>query len=170
MTLRSNSSERSSPPLVTVQKLTVLGSYADLVLRPHHIARIVLEGLRVRIPQLGHGEFNEASSKQEITVGEVVANGAVLEIARSDGRPPLRFDIHKLSLERAGAKLALSYRVNMGNPEPPGEIRSQGHFGPFNSQSPSQTPVSGMYSFDRADLGAFHGIAGTLASQGTFTG
>ncbi len=58
----------------------------------------------------------------------------------------------------------------MQNPEPPGEIRSEGHFGPFNSQSPSQTPLSGKYSFDRANLSAFQGIAGTLVSQGTFTG
>lgn len=170
LNFRSNSSGPNSPPLVTVQKLTVLGSYADLVLRPHHIARMVLEGLRIQLPQLSHGKFNAASSKQKITIGEVVANGTVLEIARSDGRPPLRFDIHKLSLESVGAKTALSYRVDMQNPEPPGEIRSEGHFGPFNSQSPGQTPVSGTYSFDHADLGAFRGIGGTLASQGTFTG
>ena len=50
LTFRSNSSVPDSPPLITVQKLTVLGSYADLVLRPHHIARMVLEGLRVQDP------------------------------------------------------------------------------------------------------------------------
>lgn len=170
LSFRINSSGADSPPLLTVQKLTILGSYADLVLRPHHIARMVLEGLRIELPQLSHGKFKADSSKQKITIGEVVANGTVLEIARSDGRPPLRFDIHKLSLESVGAKTALSYRVDMHNPEPPGEIRSEGHFGPFNSQSPGQTPVSGKYSFDRADLGAFQGIVGTLASQGTFTG
>lgn len=170
LTFRSKSSARDSLPLLTVQKLTILGSYADLVLRPHHIARIVLEGLRIQIPQLSHGKFNGTSSTQKITIGEVVANGAVLEIARSDDRPPLRFDIHKLSLESVAAKKALSYRVDVQNPEPPGEIRAEGHFGPFNSQSPGETPVSGTYSFDRADLGAFHGIAGTLASQGAFTG
>jgi len=170
VTFRSNSSGPNSPPLITVQKLTVLGSYADLVLRPHHIARLVLEGLRIQIPQLSHGKFNGIPSKQKITIGEVVANGTVLEIARSDGRPPLRFDIHELSLESVGAKTALSYRVEMQNPEPPGEVRSEGHFGPFNSQNPGQTPVSGTYSFDRANLGAFQGIAGTLASDGAFTG
>ena len=170
LSFRSNSSGSDSPPLVSVQKLTILGSYADLMLRPHHIARIILEGLHIQIPQLGHGKFNGPSSEQKITIGEVVANGTVLEIARSDGKPPLRFDIHKLSLESIGAGKALSYRVDMQNPEPPGEIRSEGHFGPFNSQSPSQTPLSGKYSFDRANLSAFQGIAGTLVSQGTFTG
>lgn len=170
LTFRSNSSGPDSPPLITVQKLTVVGSYADLVLRPHHVARMVLEGLRVRIPRPSHGEYSGGSSKQEIIIGQVIANGAVLEIARADGQKPLRFDLHTLSLKAVGAKEALSYRVDMQNPEPPGEIRSEGRFGPFNSQSPDQTPLSGTYSFDRADLGVFHGIAGALTSRGTFSG
>jgi hypothetical protein len=170
LTFRSNSSGPDSPPLITVQKLTILGSYADLVLRPHHIARMVLEGLRVRIPRLGHGEYSGGSSKQEITIGEVIASGAVLEIARADGRTPLRFDLHTLTLKSVGAKEALSYRVDMQNPEPPGEIRSEGRFGPFNSQSPVQTLLSGTYSFDRANLAVFRGIAGALTSRGTFSG
>jgi hypothetical protein len=58
----------------------------------------------------------------------------------------------------------------MQNPEPPGEIRSSGHFGPFNSQYPGQTPLSGTYSFDKADLGVFKGIAGILSSDGNFSG
>ena len=170
LTFRSNSSGPDSPPLVTVQKLTVLGSYADLVLRPHHIARMVLEGLRVRIPRLGHGQYGGSSSDRKITIGEVIANGAVLEIGRSDSKAPLRFDLHTLTLKSVGAKEAVSYRVDMQNPEPPGEIRSEGRFGPFNSQNPVQTPLSGTYSFDRANLGVFQGIAGALTSRGTFSG
>ncbi|MGH9494500.1 MAG: AsmA-like C-terminal region-containing protein [Candidatus Sulfotelmatobacter sp.] len=170
LTFRSKSSGPNSPPLVTVRKMTVLGSYADLVLRPHHIARIVLEGLRIRIPRLSRGAFSGGSSKEKITIGEVFANGAALEFARADGQAPLRFDVHALALESVGAKEALSYHLDMQNPEPPGEIRSEGHFGPFNSQSPSRTPLSGTYSFDRANLSTLHGIAGILASHGTFSG
>jgi AsmA-like C-terminal region len=170
LTFRSNSSEPGSPPLVTVQKLTIVGSYAELLVRPHHIARIVLEGLRVQIPQLGHDGFSGGSSITKITVGEVIANGAAIEIARADSRPPLRFDIHELSMASVGAKQALSYRVEIQNPEPPGEIKSNGYFGPFNSQNPNQTPLSGTYSFDRANLGTFKGIAGILGSQGKFSG
>lgn len=170
LTFRSNSSGPGSPPLITVQRLTILGSYADLALRPHHVARMVLEGLSVWIPRPSHGEYRGGSSRQETTIGEVLANGAVLEIARADGQAPLRFDLHMLTLKSIGAKEALSYRVDMQNPEPPGEIRSEGRFGPFNSQNAGQTPLSGTYSFDRADLGVFHGIAGALTSRGTFSG
>jgi len=171
ITFRSKSSAPGSPPRVTIQKLTIQGSYADLLLRPHHISRVFLDGLRVQIPPLGDaGDFSGGYSASQTTIGEVVVNGAVLEFARASNHPSLRFDIHELSLGSVSAKDRMSYRVTMQNPEPPGEIRSTGHFGPFNALNPGQTAVSGTYSFDRADLSAFHGIAGMLASEGTFSG
>ncbi|MDP9161432.1 MAG: AsmA-like C-terminal region-containing protein, partial [Acidobacteriota bacterium] len=45
-----------------------------------------------------------------------------------------------------------------------------GQFGPLNLVDPSQTAFSGDYTFRDADLGAFHGIAGKLFSQGKFKG
>ncbi|HXU21571.1 MAG TPA: AsmA-like C-terminal region-containing protein [Verrucomicrobiae bacterium] len=151
--------------------MTILGSYPDLLIKPHHIARMVLEGLRVHIPQSGHGgNFGGGTSTSKITIGEAIANGAVFEIARANNRPPLRFEIHQLDLKSVGAKQAFSYRVDMHNPEPPGEIQSAGSFGPFNSQEPSKTQLSGTYSFERANLGAFQGVAGTISSSGTFSG
>jgi hypothetical protein len=171
VTFRSNSSAPGSPPLVTIQKLTIQGSYADLLLRPHHISRVLLDRLRVQIPPLSNaGNFSGGYTASRITIGAVVANGAVLEVARANDQPSLRFDIHELSLGSVSAKGGMSYRVTLQNPEPPGEIRSMGHFGPFNAGNPGQTAVSGTYSFDRGDLSAFHGIAGMLASEGTFSG
>src|SRR2546423_15634837 len=52
----------------------------------------------------------------------------------------------------------------------PGEIESHGYFGPWNSQDPGATPVSGTYKFDRANLAVFAGIAGILASPDNFHG
>lgn len=171
VTFASNSSAPGSPPLVTIQKLTIQGSYADLLLRPHHISRVYLDGLHVQVPPLGDaGNFSGGYTASDVTIGEVIANGAILEVARANGQPPLRFDIHELSLGPVSTQDGMSYRLTMRNPEPPGEIRSKGHFGPFNGRSPGQTPVSGTYSFDRADLSAFHAIAGILASEGTFSG
>jgi hypothetical protein len=64
----------------------------------------------------------------------------------------------------------MSYRVKMRNPEPPGEIVSDGHLGPLTAGDVGKTPVSGGYLFQQADLGALGGIAGTLASDGKFSG
>jgi hypothetical protein len=64
----------------------------------------------------------------------------------------------------------MSYNVRMQNPEPPGEITSSGHFGPFNPHDPGQTALSGTYSFHRGDLSVFDGIAGIVSSEGKFSG
>ena len=171
LSVRSNSNDPDSPPLITVRKLTIQGSYADLFLRPHHIARLILDGLRVQIPERARGMLGGGGSfTSKITIGTLIANGALLEIARAHGRPPLRFDIHELSMESVGAKQAFSYKLDMQNAEPPGEIVASGHFGPFNTQDPAKTPLSGAYSFDRADLSAFKGISGILSSSGNFSG
>ncbi|MGH9759667.1 MAG: AsmA-like C-terminal region-containing protein, partial [Blastocatellia bacterium] len=53
---------------------------------------------------------------------------------------------------------------------PPGEIRSEGHLGPWKSSDLGQTPLSGSYTFEKANLRVFTGIAGTLTSEGAFKG
>ena len=171
VTFRSNSSPSDSPPVVAIQWLTIQGSYADLLLRPHHVARVYLDGLRVQVPPLGSaGAFNGGYRDSQMTIGEVVANRAVLEFARAGDKPAERYDIHELSLNNVTAQSGMGYRLIMRNPTPPGEITSTGHFGPFISNDPAQTPVSGSYSFNRADISAFRGIAGIVDSRGTFSG
>jgi hypothetical protein len=171
ITFGSKSSSAESSTLVEIQTLTIQGSYADFLFRPHHISRVLLAGVRIQFPRLSDSMvFSSGYSASQTTIGEVVANAAVVEFKRAGNRPSLRFDVHELSLGSVGAKDSMSYRVIMQNPEPPGEITSTGQIGPFNSGDPGQTAVRGTYSFDRADLSTFHGIAGMLASKGTFSG
>jgi AsmA-like C-terminal region len=155
-------------PLITIQKLILRGSYFGVISR--RLSGITAEGLHVVIPPFGSGEtFHTTPSK--ISIGEIVANGAVLEFAlRKPGTPPLRFEIHEAVLRNVGWNGPLSYRVKVGNPEPPGEITAVGKFGVWNIGDPGQTPVSGEYKFERADLSVFGGIAGTLSSAGKFSG
>ena len=70
----------------------------------------------------------------------------------------------------AGAAAPMKYEAGLTNPSPPGEIHSVGSFGPWRSAEPGDTPLSGDYTFDHADLGVFHGIAGILKSTGRFEG
>jgi len=171
VTFRSSARPSNAPPFVTIQTLTIQGSYADFLVRPHYISKAFLEGLRVQVPPLGAaGKFKGGYTDSKITIGELIANGTVLEFARSGNQPALRFDVPELSLRSVSSRRGMNYRVAMRNPVPPGEIHSTGHFGPFHANDPGKTPVSGKISFDGADLGVFGGVAGIVNATGSFSG
>jgi hypothetical protein len=158
----------AAKPLITIEKLTIRGEYVGIF--RHHVSRITAEGLRVFIPPFGSGQ-SFRTSRSTITIGEIVANGATLEFAlRKPDKPPIRFDFHEVSLRDVGWKGALTYRLRAHNPEPPGEITAEGKFGVWNQNDPAQTPVSGEYRFEKADLAVYEGIAGILKSTGNFGG
>ena len=155
-------------PLITIEKLAIRGSYGGLL--SERISQISAEGLRVFIPPFGTGTtFHTNPSK--ITTDEIVANGAAIEFASRDpGKEPLRFDVHHALLKNVGWNGALSYQVRVRNPEPPGEVTAEGKFGVWNKVSAGETPISGKYKFEHADLSVYGGIAGTLSSEGKFEG
>jgi hypothetical protein len=166
--LEFNHGSNTGKPLITIGKLIIRGSYFGILSR--RLTRITAENMHVFIPSFGSGAtFHTTPSK--ITIDEVVANGAVLEFAlRKPDQQPLRFEIHEALLRDVGWKGALSYRVRVRNPEPPGQITASGKFGVWNINDPGQTPVSGEYKFDQADLSVYQGIAGVLSSAGKFSG
>lgn len=166
------SSPASVPPLATIQRIEIQTRYADLFLRPGYVARIVLNGLYVRIPPRGTGTkpIQNPNSSTKMRVGEIDTNGATLEIGRRGDNPPLKFEIHLLTVTSVSATTAMQYRATLTNALPPGEIVSTGSFGPWNSNDPAQTPLSGTVTFRNANLGAFSGIAGTLSSDQNFQG
>jgi len=49
-------------------------------------------------------------------------------------------------------------------------VVSSGSFGPWQADSPRDTPVSGTYEFNHADLGTIKGIGGILSSTGKYGG
>jgi hypothetical protein len=166
--LQFNHGSNTGTPLITIERVIIQGSYLGIVSR--RLTRITAENMHIFISPFGSGEtFHTTPSK--ITIGEIVANGAVLEFASSKpDQQPLRFEIHDALLRDVGWNGALSYSVKVHNPEPPGEITASGKFGVWNINDPGQTPVSGEYKFDQADLSVFHGIAGMLSSVGKFGG
>jgi AsmA-like C-terminal region len=155
-------------PLITIEKVMIRGAYLGVF--THHVSRITAEGLRVFIPPFGSGQSFQ-TSRSTITIGEIVANEATLEFAlRKPDKPPLRFDLHEVSLRDVGWKGPLTYRLKVHNPEPPGMITVEGKFGVWDQNDPAQTPVSGEYKFEQADLSVYEGIAGILRSIGKFGG
>jgi len=173
VTFAGSSSTGEAAPLITIQKLEIEARYADLIVRPGYIARVVLTGLHVHAPLQGiraKSSASQSSQKPEVRIGEIVADGGELEVARSDGKAPLKFEMHALKVESYARGNSWSYSVTMENAEPPGEVISEGKFGPLNLTDLGATPVSGSYKFQKADLGIFPGISGTLSSTGDFAG
>ena len=162
------------PPLATAQRLQIKARYTDLLFRPGYLALIRIDGLHIQAPVRGSTAVDTNRRSQQLSshtrIGQVIADGTLLEVARPNGDPPLRFDIHSATLSSLTADGHLSYRVAFHNPLPPGEIHSTGKFGPWNFADPSQTPVSGTYTFDHADLSVFHGVSGMLSSKDDFQG
>ncbi len=157
-----------SKPLISIEKLTIRGSYFSAISK--RLSQITLEGLRIFVPPFGTSRpFHTTPSK--ITTDEIIANGAELEFGLHDpNKPPLRFDIHEAALNNVGWSGPLTYNVKIHNPEPPGEVTAAGRFGVWNVSNPGQTPLSGEYKFEQADLSVYEGVAGKLSSQGKFGG
>src|ERR1700693_3084054 len=163
-------SDTSGPPLVAIQRVTVQANYHDLLLRPGYISKIILEGHKISVPaEQDTSQQTSRSSKSSTRIGEFFTKDATLEVAtKEDG--PLKFDIHQLGLKSISDSSSMSYDLAMRNPEPPGEIRSRGRLGPWDSQHLNDIPLSGSYTFDDVDLGVFEGIGGTLNAKGDFQG
>jgi hypothetical protein len=163
-----NHDAAASKPLITIEKLTIRGTYLGLFTK--RVSRITAEGLHVIIPAFGNGKtFHTTPST--ITIDELVANGAVVEFDfHKADKPPLRFDIHEASLRNLGWKGPLTYHLKVHNPEPPGEVETDEQFGVWDKSDPGKTTISGTYTFEHADLSVYHGIAGMLSSQGKFDG
>lgn len=165
------------PPLILVKRFTLRASIWGLLHGSRRISFLHLEGLQINVPpredaSTSGGEAKSALRKFRIPLfDEILSDGATIKILTSKpGKNPLEFDLKQLRLSSSGTDGALAFRTTLSNPTPPGEIVSSGIFGPWNADVPSQTPVSGNYTFEKADLGVFPGIAGILSSKGNYQG
>jgi hypothetical protein len=158
-----------SPPLITVQRLRIEGSFSGLVSK--QVRRIRAEGLRVLVPPRGSGEQFQKFKRSTFVIDDLIADGAVLEVGSRDStKQPLRFSFHNFVISNVGSDGPASFQAKLSNPEPPGEITTSGKFGPWNPDDVGKVTVAGDYLFQQADLGVFRGIAGVLFSSGKFSG
>jgi hypothetical protein len=91
--------DRSDPPLITLQKLTIQGSFLGLLTK--HLSAIRADGAHLVIPPFATGEARLLNiSRLKAVVGELVANGAVLEFTpRDPGKSRLKFEVHEFVLQ-----------------------------------------------------------------------
>ena len=169
---------------ITVRRLTLEGSFRGMFTK--HVPVLRAEGVRVVASSAGYlAGWRRNESKVDVIVDQFIISDSVLEFSHppedasevggktkpeKEQRPSLKFAISKLDLRNPGPNEPFRFEAALRNPTPPGDLRVNGLLGPWRSGKANETPLAGRYSFERANLGAFHGIAGTLSSQGSFTG
>jgi hypothetical protein len=165
------------PPLATLDRMTVIGTWTNLIFHPHELYEIRLGGLHVRIPPPGTKarglDFNEgvvASSQQTIQIETIVADGTTLDFLRDDGTPPLRLQFPLLQIHNVHQGQPLSFFARVLVPKPQGTVLASGSVGPFHTNDYGATPLSGTYSLQNADLSQVHGISGHASASGRYTG
>jgi AsmA-like C-terminal region len=167
------------PPLVTIATFSGEAGLVGLLSDPLRVSNIRLAGLEINVPpgsmSLNDDEPEDAddndSEASPLIVDNLQSERAVVRILRRNpDKAPRVFEIAQLDMKDVGADHPWPFRANLTNPTPPGRIQTEGTFGPWQADEPSQTPLAASYRFENADLGVFDGIAGILNSSGSFKG
>ncbi len=173
---------RDVPPVLELDRFRFAANWDDLLLRPRtRISELRLEGLRLvvarRQPDAAASPATAARREpahpaaRQTEIGRIVADGASLTILPRDAaKQPQVYALRRLTLWGAGLGRPMSYRAELTNHKPPGQIDSEGVFGPWRADEPGLTPLAATYTFSKADLSVFRGIAGMLESAGRFHG
>ncbi|HXA64931.1 MAG TPA: AsmA-like C-terminal region-containing protein [Bryobacteraceae bacterium] len=165
------------PPLITVETLTLRTGYTGLFRITKLIDYVRVTGLHIRVPPKNPNSSQEtfpltnSVSGKTVTIGEITTDNAVVEfLDKQLQEDKFILKIDHLTLDHVAQNDPVTFHARFKNTEPPGEIRSDGRFGPWNDDDPGGTQLSGSYTYEHVKLGVFEGIAGTLSSQGKFSG
>ena len=164
-------------PMITVEQLTIQGSFAGLFSSPKRLSAVRVVGMHVTVPPEEHEggnnrvALNTGPGGNSLAISRITADGAVLEFMPEDpnGKPYV-LKIDHLGITDVGSGTPMSYRATLTNTEPPGVIRSEGKFGPWNPTDVGATPVSGTYTYDPIELSHFKSIYGVAHARGQFSG
>jgi hypothetical protein len=165
------------PPLATLDRMTVVGTWTNLLFHPHELYEIRLGGLHVRIPPPGTKaralDFNEgvvAPSQQKIAIETIIADGTTLDFLATSSAPALRLQFPLLQVHNLHQGQPLSFSARVLIPRPQGTVFANGSVGPFRTNDYGATPLSGTYSLQNADLSQVPGISGHASASGRYNG
>jgi len=183
------------PPLISVRVFRVDASLFGLWRK--HVDRVQLDGLDISIPpkQARHqaaraeaqsegGRQTSGDDRRSATAARndpLKDSGVVIDHLKADdarvvilpfnaNKAPKVWAIHHLLMHDVGATRPWPFEAALTNGVPPGKIDVSGTFGPWHRAEPGDTPLEGAFVFEKADLGVFTGISGTLSSHGNFGG
>jgi hypothetical protein len=168
------------PPMIQASEVSVDLDFLTLLGRHYEVKRVTLYGLQIHTPPrtsggppMFHGTDANLAEKYPIVIDEIDADQATIELLHKPEdawKPPNEFEMHQLVMNNFSFDKPAAFHALLTNPKPKGEIHCDGAFGPWRADEPSETPVSGNYTFYNADLGTLKGIRGILSSVGNFSG
>jgi hypothetical protein len=170
-----NNNEPGIQPLIAVEDFRFRTGILDLLRSPMHVDTVHVRGLQLNLPpreqRAQMQSMGPKNGKIKITVDKLVCDDTQLVInTLKPGKLPLEFDIASLKMTSIGPDGPMHFDADLTNPKPVGNVLSSGTFGPWDADSPRDTPVSGTYSFNNADLSTIKGIGGILSSTGKYDG
>ena len=170
-----NAYEPGFQPLIRIREFRFQTALRSLFRSPMHVDTVFVKGMDLNVPpKESRQEMRSMSSRaprMSIFVDKFVCEDTRLVINTiNPDKPPLEFAISDLRMKDIGPGLPFQFDATLVNPKPVGDIKSNGLFGPWQQDSPRDTPVQGSYSFNHADLGTIKGIGGILSSTGQYSG
>jgi hypothetical protein len=162
-------------PLFVMKSFAFDVDLGNLFDTPKVVRSVAIDGMEINIPPKEkrpdfHSRGEDHPDTGVLIEDALITNSRLMIFPREKDKAPLRFELHRVHLESAGTNVAMKYDATLTNPRPPGEIQSQGSFGPWSATEPGDTPLAGEYDFKDANLGVFDAIGGILHSTGKFEG
>ena len=162
-------------PLFVVRQFEFHARLMGLFLKPTHVGTVYVQGLEINIPPKSMRQQNAAKSRHQgkikIVVDELVCDDSRLVIGTDKpNKDPKIFVLSHIVLHHVGPNAPLRYDATLTNAMPKGQIHAVGTFGPWDTETPGDSTVTGKYTFQHADLNPIKGIGGILHSVGDFTG
>lgn len=163
-------------PLIALEHFSFHSGLIGLFFKPMHVGTVHVTGLQINIPpremrQQAPKQSEKHHGKIKIVVDEIVCDNSRLIIgtAKPD-KDPKDFELRHIELHDVGPHAPWRYDAVLVNAIPRGDIHATGTFGPWQTDSPGDSSVTGHYTFDHADLNTIQGIGGILSSVGDFQG
>lgn len=165
----------ATEPLIAVKNFSFHTGLIGLFIKPMRVRAVHVDGLAIHIPPKEYRRQDTRPQKHggkiKIHVGEIVCDGCQLVIGTAKpGKDPKVFDLEHIVLHDFGPGSPWPYDATLTNAIPRGDIHATGNFGPWNNESPGDSPITGRYTFENVELNTIHGIGGTLSSTGSFNG
>jgi hypothetical protein len=114
---------------------------------------------------------NGGKKLPSLVVDRIVCDKADLVLeTNKPGKLPMHFPIPHLILTNVTPGGAMGYVADILNPKPLGPVHAEGSFGPWITEDPGMSSISGKYHMEKAEMGVFKGIAGLITSDGNFSG